>query len=239
MVELGSRRTTERVRDGNSPPKAARAVLLSQPRVLNYSNRWDGRFGARRFGVRVAYRLRITEPGQQDPATALVVRLDELSRSLSSFIFRTPFSPGRGALGCYRVAPSALQNLEPPVPAPSGCGPFRSNPIFVFLWWIDLDFFHHRGHRAHRVLLGFVEGDFGQPGWSLRASTESRSETGRRFLFSVSSVPSVVRKSGFELDFEHTIFVVRKSGRATGIRHGSGPGQREGQKHSNIAYRTR
>ncbi len=28
MVELGSRRTTERVRDGNSPPTAARAVFL-------------------------------------------------------------------------------------------------------------------------------------------------------------------------------------------------------------------
>jgi len=30
------------------------------------------------------------------------------------------------------------------------------------------------------------------------------------FSFSVSSVPSVVRKSGFKLDFEHTIFVVKK-----------------------------
>ncbi|MFC1816674.1 hypothetical protein ACFL0M_12240 [Thermodesulfobacteriota bacterium] len=30
MVELGTRRTTERVRAGNSPPKAARAVFLSQ-----------------------------------------------------------------------------------------------------------------------------------------------------------------------------------------------------------------
>ena len=28
MVELGSRRTTERVRVGNSPPTAARAVFL-------------------------------------------------------------------------------------------------------------------------------------------------------------------------------------------------------------------
>ena len=31
MVELGSRRSTERVRVGNSPPKAARAALLSRP----------------------------------------------------------------------------------------------------------------------------------------------------------------------------------------------------------------
>ena len=30
------------------------------------------------------------------------------------------------------------------------------------------------------------------------------------FSFSVSSVLSVVRKSGFPLDFEHTIFVVKK-----------------------------
>jgi len=30
MVELGTRRTTERVRVGNSPPKAARAVFLSR-----------------------------------------------------------------------------------------------------------------------------------------------------------------------------------------------------------------
>ena len=36
------------------------------------SNRRDGRFGARRFGA-VAYRLRTTEPVQQDPATALVL----------------------------------------------------------------------------------------------------------------------------------------------------------------------
>jgi hypothetical protein len=28
MVELGTRRTTERVRDGNSPPKVARVVFL-------------------------------------------------------------------------------------------------------------------------------------------------------------------------------------------------------------------
>jgi hypothetical protein len=28
MVELGSRRTTERVRDGNSPPTVARTVFL-------------------------------------------------------------------------------------------------------------------------------------------------------------------------------------------------------------------
>ncbi len=28
MVELGSRRTTERVRNGNSPPKVARTVFL-------------------------------------------------------------------------------------------------------------------------------------------------------------------------------------------------------------------
>ena len=33
MVELGTRRTTERVRVGNSPPKATRVVLLSQPGV--------------------------------------------------------------------------------------------------------------------------------------------------------------------------------------------------------------
>jgi len=32
MVELGTRRTTERVRVGNSPPKAARAVFLSRLR---------------------------------------------------------------------------------------------------------------------------------------------------------------------------------------------------------------
>jgi hypothetical protein len=31
MVELGTRRTTERVRAGNSPPKVARAVFLSRP----------------------------------------------------------------------------------------------------------------------------------------------------------------------------------------------------------------
>jgi len=35
LVELGTRRTTERVRVGNSPPKVARAVLLSRrPRPL-------------------------------------------------------------------------------------------------------------------------------------------------------------------------------------------------------------
>ncbi len=33
MVELGTRRTTERVRVGNSPPTAARAVFL--PDALN------------------------------------------------------------------------------------------------------------------------------------------------------------------------------------------------------------
>jgi len=31
MVELGTRRTTERVRVGHSPPKAARAAFLSRP----------------------------------------------------------------------------------------------------------------------------------------------------------------------------------------------------------------
>ena len=33
MVELGSRRTTERVRVGNSPPTAARAVFLPDVQV--------------------------------------------------------------------------------------------------------------------------------------------------------------------------------------------------------------
>ena len=72
------------------------------------------------------------------------------------------------------------------------------------LIWI---FFTTEDTEHTEYFLGFEEGDFGQPGWSLRASTNPSSETGRRFLFSVSSVPSVVRKSGFELDFEHTIFV--------------------------------
>jgi hypothetical protein len=35
MVELGTLRTTERVREGNSSPKAARAVLLSRPSFLS------------------------------------------------------------------------------------------------------------------------------------------------------------------------------------------------------------
>jgi hypothetical protein len=34
MVELGTRRTTERVRVGNSLPKAARAVFLSQRNLI-------------------------------------------------------------------------------------------------------------------------------------------------------------------------------------------------------------
>lgn len=34
MGELGTRRTTERVRVGHSPPKAARAVFLPDPRTL-------------------------------------------------------------------------------------------------------------------------------------------------------------------------------------------------------------
>jgi len=76
------------------------------------------------------------------------------------------------------------------------------------LIWI---FFTTEDTEHTEYFLGFEEGDFGQPGWSFRASTNPSSETGRRFLFSVSSVPSVVRKSGFELDFEHTSFVVKKN----------------------------
>jgi len=73
------------------------------------------------------------------------------------------------------------------------------------LIWI---FFTTEDTEHTEFFLDFEEGDFRQPGWSLRASTGSQLRNGRRFLFSVSSVPSVVRKSGFELDFEHTIFVV-------------------------------
>ena len=43
---------------------------------------------------------------QQDPATALVVRLDELSRNLSGFLSAHLFPHG-GAWGCYRVDLSA------------------------------------------------------------------------------------------------------------------------------------
>ena len=38
MVELGSRRTTERVRVGNSPPTAARAVFLPDIEDLRIRN---------------------------------------------------------------------------------------------------------------------------------------------------------------------------------------------------------
>jgi len=82
-------------------------------------------------------RLRTTEPVQQDPATALVVRTDELSRSLSGFLAAHLFPQG-GALGCYRVAPSAHKTLNLTCRLPSGCGPLRANPIFIiFIFVVD------------------------------------------------------------------------------------------------------
>ncbi len=42
LVELGTRRTTERVRVGNSPPTAARAVFLPDARsARNFPLGWD------------------------------------------------------------------------------------------------------------------------------------------------------------------------------------------------------
>ena len=41
MVELGSRRTTERVRVGNSPPTAARAVFLPDAYVSDETGRYE------------------------------------------------------------------------------------------------------------------------------------------------------------------------------------------------------
>jgi len=43
MVELCTRRTTERVRVGNSPPKVARAAFLSQPPSRSFQK--DIQFG--------------------------------------------------------------------------------------------------------------------------------------------------------------------------------------------------
>jgi len=75
---------------------------------------------------------------------------------------------------------------------------------------IDLDFFTTEGteHTEFSWVLKRERSDSPDGPRELRRNPSS--ETGRRFLFSVSSLPSVVIKSGFELDFEHTIFVVKK-----------------------------
>jgi len=69
----------------------------------------------------------------QDPATPSVIYPGRIIAKPFRLPFRTPFFPQGGALGCYRVAPSARTTLNLTCRLPSGCGPFRSNPIFRVL----------------------------------------------------------------------------------------------------------
>jgi len=93
-------------------------------RVLNHSIRRDGRFGPRRFGASaVAYRLRITEPVQQDPATALVFRLGGGIAKPFRLPFALRFFPRAVPWAVIAMHLRRARTLEPHVPAPFGLWP--------------------------------------------------------------------------------------------------------------------
>ena len=92
-------------------PESARPRLKPTRRKVRSSAIWSA----------VAYRLRTTEPVQQDPATALVICPGRIIAKPFRLPFRHTLSPGRrpGLLSCCTFG---AQNLEPHVPT---CSAFR------------------------------------------------------------------------------------------------------------------
>jgi hypothetical protein len=117
MVELGTRRPTERVRDGNSPPKAARATLLSRPlyhaidlllerESYAYTALWESAsLNQRRFlkglatepeGVRVfasdfLQRYNLRSPSNAQRVVGSLMEKDVIDRNDSSFVISDRF----------------------------------------------------------------------------------------------------------------------------------------------------
>ena len=100
----------------------------------------------------VAYRSRTTEPVQQDPAIALVISPRRVIAKPFRLPFRTPFPQG-GALGCYRVAPSARKTLNLTCRLSSAFGPLRSNPIFVFFMPFGVEKSRFQLDSQHTIFL--------------------------------------------------------------------------------------
>ena len=132
-------------------------------------------------------------------ATALVISPGRVLAKPFRLPFRTLLPPGRcpGLLSCCTFG---AQNLEPHVPAPFGLCPLRSHPIFVFfvaLWWIDPEFLTTEDTEHIEFSWGLKRETSGSPVVLVSFNGIPAQKRAGDFSFSVSSVLSVVRKSGF------------------------------------------